>query len=148
MLLNILVGLIVIGITVVIQGYGTMYWVRRYEKKRNNQTRDQLRKDGVSLLISTSVFLIFIHLLQASIWALVFMFLPEVTEFENFEKSIYFSLVTFTTLGYGEITIASSGRILAGFEAINGITLIGWSTAFMFAIFQELMKEGLKKRQN
>ena len=48
--------------------------------------------------------------------------------------------------GYGEITIASANRILAGLEAINGITLIGWSTAFMFAIFQELMKEGLKKK--
>jgi len=71
--------------------------------------------------------------------------LPEVTEFETFEKSMYFSLVTFTTLGYGEITIASGNRILAGLEAMNGITLIGWSTAFMFAIFQELMQEGMKK---
>ena len=144
MLLNIIVGLIVIGITVVIQAYGTMYWVRRFDRKRNTQTSDYLRKQGVQLLIATSVFLIFIHLVQAAIWALVFMFLPEVTEFETFEKSMYFSLVTFTTLGYGEITIASANRILAGLEAINGITLIGWSTAFMFAIFQELIKEGMK----
>ena len=69
------------------------------------------------------------------------MLLPGVAEFETFEKSMYFSLVTFTTLGYGEITISSANRILAGLEAINGITLIGWSTAFMFAIFQELMKK-------
>ena len=148
MLLNIVVGLIVIGLTVVIQGYGTMYWVRRYDHKRETQTNDYLRKKGVQLLISTSVFLIFIHLVQAAIWALVFMLLPEVTEFETFEKSMYFSLVTFTTLGYGEITIASGNRILAGLEAMNGITLIGWSTAFMFAIFQELMKEGIKKKHN
>jgi len=148
MLLNIIVGLIVIGLTVVIQGYGTMYWVRRYDQKREAQTNDYLRKKGVQLLISTSVFLIFIHLVQAAIWALVFMLLPEVTEFETFEKSMYFSLVTFTTLGYGEITIASGNRILAGLEAMNGITLIGWSTAFMFAIFQELMKEGMKKKHN
>jgi len=148
MLLNIIVGLIVIGITVVIQAYGTMYWVRRFDRKRNAQTSDYLRKQGVQLLIATSVFLIFIHLVQAAIWALVFMFLPEVTEFETFEKSMYFSLVTFTTLGYGEITIASANRILAGLEAINGITLIGWSTAFMFAIFQELIREGMKTIHN
>ena len=144
MLLNIIVGLIVIGITVVIQAHGTMYWVRRFDRKRNTQTSDYLRKQGVQLLIATSVFLIFIHLVQAAIWALVFMLLPGVTEFETFEKSMYFSLVTFTTLGYGEITIASANRILAGLEAINGITLIGWSTAFMFAIFQELIREGMK----
>jgi len=148
MLLNIIVGLIVIGLTVVIQGYGTMYWLRRYDRKRGSQTIKYLREQGVRLLITTSVFLIFIHLIQASIWALVFMLLPEVTEFETFEKSMYFSLVTFTTLGYGEITIASSNRVLAGLEAINGITLIGWSTAFMFAIFQELMKEGISNAKD
>ncbi len=145
MLLNIIVGLIVIGLTVIIQGYGTIYWVRRYDEKRGSQTEKYLRQKGVQLLIMTSVFLIFIHLIQAAIWALVYMLLPGVTEFETFEKSMYFSLVTFTTLGYGEITIASGNRILAGLEAINGITLIGWSTAFMFAIFQELMKEGKNK---
>jgi len=148
MLLNIIVGLIVIGITVVIQGYGTIYWVRRFDRIRNTQTSDYLRKQGLKLLITTSVFLIFIHLVQAAIWALVFMLLPGVTEFETFEKSMYFSLVTFTTLGYGEITIASGNRILAGLEAINGITLIGWSTAFMFAIFQELIREGMKTIHN
>ncbi len=148
MLLNIIVGLIVIVVTVVIQGYGTMYWVRRYDQKRGAQTKKYLRQKGVQLLISTSVFLIFIHLVQAAIWALVYRLLPGVIEFETFEKSMYFSLVTFTTLGYGEITIASGNRILAGLEAINGITLIGWSTAFMFAIFQEMMKKGMKTKHD
>lgn len=145
MLVNIIVGLIVIGLTVVLQGYGTMYWVRRYDAKRSTQTKKSFNKQGVQLLITTAIFLIFIHLIQAGAWAFVYMFLPGVTEFETFEKSLYFSLVTFTTLGYGEITIASSNRILAGLEAINGITVIGWSTAFMFAIFQELMKKGIQK---
>ncbi len=76
------------------------------------------------------------------------MFLPGISEFETFEKAMYFSLVTFTTLGYGEITIGSANRILAGLEAINGITLIGWSTAFMFAIFQELLKKSVKKKHD
>lgn len=145
MLVNIIVGLIVIGLTVVLQGYGTMYWVRRYDAKRSSLTKKSFKKQGVRLLITTAIFLIFIHLIQAGAWACVYMFLPGVTEFETFEKSLYFSLVTFTTLGYGEITIASSNRILAGLEAINGITVIGWSTAFMFAIFQELMKKGVKE---
>ena len=143
MLLNIIVGLIVIGITVVIQGYGTMFWVSKYDKERSLLDEKKFKKQGTRLMISTAIFLISIHLVQAAIWALVYMLLPGITEFETFEKSIYFSLVTFTTLGYGEITISSGNRILAGLEAINGITLIGWSTAFMFAIFQELMKKSV-----
>lgn len=145
MLFNIIVGLIVIGLTVIIQGYGTMFWVSKYDRERNQLTEAAFKKNGTRLLISTAVFLLFIHLVQAALWALVYMLLPGITEFETFEKSMYFSLVTFTTLGYGEITITSANRIIAGLEAINGITLIGWSTAFMFAIFQELIK---KKVQN
>jgi len=146
MLLNIIVGLIVIGITVVIQGYGTIFWVSKYDKERSLLDEKKFKKQGTRLMISTAIFLISIHLVQAAIWALVYMFLPGITEFETFEKSIYFSLVTFTTLGYGEITISSGNRILAGLEAINGITLIGWSTAFMFAIFQELIKKSVQNK--
>ena len=144
MLLNIIVGLIVIGLTVIIQGYGTMFWVSKYDKERSLLDEKKFKKQGTRLMISTAIFLISIHLVQAAIWALVYMLLPGITEFETFEKSIYFSLVTFTTLGYGEITIASGNRILAGLEAINGITLIGWSTAVMFAIFQQLIKKSIK----
>lgn len=142
MLLNIIVGLLVVGLTVIIQGYGTMYWVK---KKKPLMRGDFLRTRGTRLLISTAVFLLFMHLFQATLWALVYLLLPGVTEFETFEKSIYFSLVTFTTLGYGEITIGSTNRILAGLEAINGIMLIGWSTAFMFAVFQEIIRKSVSK---
>jgi len=147
MLLNILVGIFVIILTVVIQGYGTMLWLSKHNNVMDSLNEGIFRmRRGTRLLASTAVFLIFIHLIQTVIWALVYLLLPGITEFETFEKSIYFSLVTFTTLGYGEITIASSHRILAGLEAINGITLIGWSTAFMFAIFRELMKKNVKNK--
>jgi len=146
MLLNIIVGLIVIGLTVIIQGYGTMFWVSKYDKERSLLDEKKFKKQGTRLMISTAIFLISIHLVQAAIWALVYMLLPGITEFETFEKSIYFSLVTFTTLGYGEITTSSGNRILAGLEAINGITLIGWSTAVMFAIFKQLIKKSIKNK--
>jgi len=109
--------------------------------------RREFQKKVVRILISTSVFLIFIHIVQASLWAILYLKLPGIVEFDSFEKAIYFSLVTFTTLGYGEITVASSNRILSGLEAINGIMMIGWSTAFMFSVFQEVIKRmyGSKK---
>lgn len=146
MLINIIIGLIVVGITVIIQGYGTMFWVARYDNRKDLLTKGSFVHTGTRLLISTSIYLIFIHLIQAAIWAILYLYLPDINEFETFEKSMYFSLVTFTTLGYGEITIGSGNRIIAGLEAINGITLIGWSTAFMFAVFQDLIKNGIKKR--
>ncbi len=136
MLINVLIGLIIIGITVSIQGYGTHLLILYIFKKFKPLSDEKFKKKSPRLLIHTAFFLLILHFIQAGIWAFTYYILPGITEFQSIEKAIYFSLVTFTTLGYGEITISSSDRILAGFEAINGILLIGWSTAFMFSVVQ------------
>ena len=143
MLLNFILGLAVVGITVVIQAYGTDFWFSRLKTFESKLTREKIGRPSARILIFTSFFLITMHLIQSGIWAGLYFLIPSVDEFESFEKAIYFSLVTFTTLGYGDITIDSSSRILAGLEAINGIMLIGWSTAFMFSVYQTLMKKKL-----
>jgi len=145
MLFNIIIGLLVIGITVTLQGLGTNFWLNHIENKYNKLTDVKFNKKSARLLILTAFFLLLLHFVQAGIWAFTYYILPGITEFETMEKAIYFSLVTFTTLGYGEITISSTNRILSGFEAINGILLIGWSTAFMFSVVQFIWKREFKK---
>jgi len=147
MLINIVIGLIVIGITVTIQAYGTSFWLNFIETKYLVLNNTLFIKKSTKLLIFTALFLILIHFLQSGIWAFIYYILPNITEFETFEKSMYFSLVTFTTLGYGDITISVNNRILAGFEAINGILLIGWSTAFMFSVVQFIWKREIQKQK-
>jgi len=141
MLINVLLGLFIIGLTVVIQAQGTNYWLQKFVAVQKRLSRETFKKRTVRILIGTSFFLIILHLIQASLWAFLYLLLPGITEFQSFEKAVYFSLVTFTTLGYGEITIDSTNRILAGLEAINGIMLIGWSTAFMFFVYQEILRK-------
>ena len=148
MLLNIIIGLFVSGITASIQGYGTHFWLHYIEKYYKSLSDIKFDKKSVSLLIYTAFFLLLLHFIQSGIWAFTFYLLPGITEFETLEKAIYFSLVTFTTLGYGEITISSTNRILAGFEAINGILLIGWSTAFMFSVVQYIWKREFKSKND
>jgi voltage-gated potassium channel Kch len=140
MFLNVLLGLMIIGLTVVIQAYGTNLWLKKFIAAQRKFSEVQFNKRTVRILTLTSSFLIFLHLIQASIWALVYLFMPSIGQFQSFEKAIYFSLVTFTTLGYGEITIESGSRLLSGLEAINGIMMIGWSTAFMFFVYQEIVR--------
>lgn len=148
MLINIVIGLIVIGFTVSIQGYGTNFWLKYLEKKYFALSGVILNKNHVRVLIFTSFFILLLHLIQTSIWAFTYYVLHDITEFETFEKAMYFSLVTFTTLGYGDVTISSSHRMLSGFEAINGILLIGWSTAFMFSVVQYMWKVQFKIEKN
>ena len=58
----------------------------------------------------------------------------------------FFVVRPFLTLGYLELTVYSAIRVLASLEAINGILLIGWFTAFMFSVPQEVIDKlyGLK----
>lgn len=137
---NILIGLVIIGITVMIHGYGTKFWINLIMKKYDHLYDKTFDRSAVKLLIYTALFLLFLNFLEAAIWGLTYYMLPGITEFDTLEKSIYFSLVTYTTLGYGEIVISSSNRILSGFEAMNGVLLLGWSTTMMFSVMQALMK--------
>ena len=80
----------------------------------------------------------FLHALEIIIWAIVYKALVPVGELANFEAAVYFSFVTFTTLGYGDITLSEVYRLLSGIQALNGILLVGWSTALMFSIVQKI----------
>jgi voltage-gated potassium channel Kch len=56
----------------------------------------------------------------------------------SFEEALYFSTVTFTTVGYGDIVLSREWRQLATFEAVNGWIIFGWATALIMAVIQRL----------
>jgi voltage-gated potassium channel len=147
MILNIFIGLVVIGITIIIQGFGSKFWIHHLMNNYTNKPLIGFDRRTVRLLVYTALFLLTLNFIEAIIWGFTYYLLPGITEFETLEKAIYFSLVTFTTLGYGEITISSSSRILSGFEAMNGVLLLGWTTAMMFSVLQFVMKETLKVKK-
>jgi voltage-gated potassium channel Kch len=56
----------------------------------------------------------------------------------SLEEALYFSMVTFTTLGYGDVTLSDRWRLLASFEAANGTIMFGWTTALIMAVVHKL----------
>ncbi len=50
------------------------------------------------------------------------------------EDALYFSTISYSTVGYNDTHIAPEWRLLGAFESILGMVLIGWSTAFFFRI--------------
>jgi hypothetical protein len=54
---------------------------------------------------------------------------------------VYFAFGNYTTLGYGDVLPLEHWRVLAPMTALNGIMLIGWSTALMFAILRRAVPE-------
>lgn len=78
------------------------------------------------------------NIAQVGIWALLFHFLGE---FSDFSTAFYHSAVNFATLGYGDVVMSSKHRLLGPLEAINGVVMIGVSTAVLMAVFQDAIKK-------
>ena len=89
----------------------------------------------VGIFILTVSALFFIHTIEIWSWAILYIWIGE---FEGISESLYFSMVTFSTLGYGDITLNERWRLLSGFESVSGIILVGVSTALVFAIIQKV----------
>ena len=84
-------------------------------------------------------------LLQIALWAGVFLM---TYEFQNFPTVFYYSVVNFLTLGYGDIVMSDSHRLLGAFEALNGVLMIGLSTGTLFAVLNGLMRKAWSQRNS
>jgi hypothetical protein len=52
----------------------------------------------------------------------------------NLEAALYFSITSFTTMGYGDVVLDHRWRLLGAIEGANGLLLFGWSTAFLISV--------------
>ena len=131
---NILVGIALILITILIHSAVTRYIIYLVRRKKNHN--DKLLNFTNEFWIAVIVLNMFLTaLLESSIWAFVYHWLGALPDFGS---ALYFSIVTFTTLGYGDITLSETWRLLASFEAALGIIVFGWSTAIVMAVVQKL----------
>ena len=89
--------------------------------------------------------LLFLHLLEASVWA-SFYWLAGVVP--NLETAIYFSLTSYTTVGYGDVVLPTPWRVLGPIEAGVGILMFGWSTAILVAAITKIHGERLRQRSH
>lgn len=51
---------------------------------------------------------------------------------DNFISYVYYSAVTYSSLGIGDIIPQGTMRFLTGVEVLNGLVLIGWSVSFTY----------------
>ncbi len=85
------------------------------------------------------------NLAQLLIWAVVFKMLGE---FETLREAVYHSAVNFATLGYGDLVMSERNRFLGPLEAINGVLMIGVSTAALMATFQDAIKRTVQTHRD
>lgn len=123
-----------IAVTVVIQALFMSLGLRQF-KRAEEYRPELLAKRPTLVTIIWILFVIVPVVLDVTVWA-VFYHLQNTLL--TFEEALYFSTVTFTTVGYGDIVLNKEWRLLATFEAINGWIIFGWATALIMAAVQRL----------
>ena len=76
------------------------------------------------------------HLIEIALWAELLIICGE---FQEFGIAYYHSAVNYTTLGYGDVLLTPSWRLLGPLEATNGALMFGVSAAMVFAVIQRLV---------
>jgi len=79
--------------------------------------------------------LLFGMILQVTLWALFYHF--HMGELGDFGSSLYFSMVSFTTLGANELNLSHAHRIFGGIESAVGMLMFGWSTALLVKVVHQ-----------
>ena len=137
MLKGLIAGLILVSLCTVIHTLGLVLladWLIRHPMKLEPQF--SVRRYTQLLTFVFGVITI-LHLAETSIWA---AFYDWWGHFGDFETSWYFSLGSYTTIGYGDVVLPAKWRLLGGIEGINGVLLCGLSAAFLFGIVNHMFQ--------
>jgi hypothetical protein len=89
------------------------------------------------LLIQLAGWMVLLHLVEISVWALYYYWKGAIADVD---AALYFSVVTYTTTGYGDIVLPEPWRLVGGVEALTGILMCGWSTGFFFAVVSRMYR--------
>jgi len=136
-LLPMMVGSVAALCTILIHSLALGACVNFFRRER------KLGRVGAGLWIDLGIFVTAIsfafvaHLTEIALWAALFVICGE---FKSPELAYYHSAVNYTTLGYGNLIMTSSWKLLGPLEAVDGALMFGVSAAMIFAIAQRLMR--------
>ena len=128
MLIQLAVGTALIIICVVNHAIGLELLLRRLKNIGPKWDRRLPTYGHIVIMVVVVLGLFLAHTIEAWVWA-GFYYLSG--ELGSMSEAIYFSTVTYTTLGYGDIVLSPKWHIISALQAVSGIILFGWSTAFL-----------------
>jgi hypothetical protein len=141
MLQKILISCLLVVVTVAIHAVGFSALFRAMI--RSHALDQSGFRPVTGIVIALTCWLILIHLAEISVWGLFYFWqgcLPDA------ESSFYFSGVTYTTVGYGDLVLPKPWRILAPLEALTGILMCGLSTGLFFALISRWHSNWMQRK--
>ncbi|MEE2525176.1 ion channel [Hyphobacterium sp. HN65] len=131
MIMPLLVSAVLMTLTVIIHMVGLIL-LMGFLQARSRRLRpfESPVRQGI-FIVTIMLGLVVIHAIEIWIYT---VFYTAMGIFPDMGESLYYSISTFTTVGFGDVNIESDWRIVGALESFNGFLLIGWSTAFLVAV--------------
>lgn len=141
---NIGIGLSLLVITTVIHALCMVVTMKILKVYVDRHGESHSAVHALSVVAGSILLMFGAAILEVLTWATTYLKLGAI---EGLEPAIYFSTVTYTTLGYGDMVLDEQWRLLASFEAAVGIIMFGWSTAVVVAVVQRAYAAAMKRQR-
>src|SRR5215203_2493517 len=141
MLSQLLVGWCLMASSVVMHAYGVtsaMRWLRRHDVGSWRLSR------WARLFVILAGWIILLHVAEITVWAMAYTLMRAMPDLQS---GVYFSAVTYTTTGYGDLVLPDRWRLVGAVEALTGILMCGWSTGFFFAVLNKMLEADTERRE-
>jgi hypothetical protein len=122
------------GIAVSIHLVGGLAVLLRLRPKMDAATSHPLLH-ALRLVIALFCALLLLHLMQVGLWALLYSWQIG----WDLSTALYFSSVTYATIGYGDVVPPVEWRLAAAMQGLTGVLMLGWSSAMVFALVSRLL---------
>jgi hypothetical protein len=137
MLLALLIGAGTLLLSVLFNGMATSAIVRLLGRlAQAGHPAPGFWKD-VAVMMAVTLITAAAHLTEIALWAVVLLLCGAIS---TFETALYCSAENYTALGYGDVVLSGRWRLLGPLKAVNGLLLVGLSTAVMFAALSRRLK--------
>jgi hypothetical protein len=136
-LANLIVGFAIMLACLLVQAAIAFWSVRYYVRQSSNAAAPQKFITSTWPLVVAMLAMLAGNFIQISLWGLVFLWLGE---FKELYEAIYHSAVNFASLGYGDIVMSKNRKLLGPLEAINGVIMLGMTSAALVVILQQLIR--------
>ena len=145
MIAQITIGTGILLVNILMAAVAAMLLEVAFQGSHPFMMREPHRPKLVLMIAGVSLWVLGVVTAAVWVWALAYQALGA---FGTLEEAVYFSLVCFTTLGFGDLLMPQNWRILAGMEAANGFLNFGLLTALLIEALRQIRLEQVERRKS
>lgn len=138
MLVELFVSAIMVVFTVTLHGMGLYALGRLLRLEAREEAAERIHPNSlkaIGFLLALVLGLFVLHGIEIWSYALLYLLLDALPDLRT---AVYFSTITYATIGYDDEGMHSAWQLVAAIEGVNGVILLGWSTAFFVTVVARL----------